>query len=92
MLELRTPGSDKGTAVTAFMAEPPFAGALPVMLGDDLTDEAGFRAAEALGGFGVLVGPHRATSARYGLRDVPAVMDWLEAVASEVSEKWMAGQ
>ena len=92
VLELRTPGSDKGGAVTAFMAEPPFAGALPVMLGDDLTDEAGFRAAEALGGFGVLVGPHRATFARYGLRDVPAVMDWLEAVASEVSEKWMAGQ
>ena len=81
VVELRTPGSDKGGAVAAFMAEPPFAGATPVMLGDDLTDEAGFRAAEALGGFGVLVGPYRATAARYGLRDVPEVMDWLEAVA-----------
>jgi trehalose 6-phosphate phosphatase len=81
VLELRTPGADKGGAVTAFMAEAPFAGAMPVMLGDDLTDEAGFRAAEALGGFGVLVGPHRATAARYGLEGVPQVMDWLEAVA-----------
>jgi trehalose 6-phosphate phosphatase len=86
VLELRTPGADKGGAVTAFMAEPPFAGSTPVMLGDDLTDEAGFRAAEALGGFGVLVGPHRATAARYGLRDVAAVMDWLEAVAAETGQ------
>ncbi len=86
VVELRTPGSDKGGAVTAFMAEPPFAGAVPVMLGDDLTDEAGFRAAEALGGFGVLVGPYRATAARYGLRGVPQVMDWLEAVAAEVGQ------
>lgn len=81
VLELRTPGADKGGAVTAFMAEAPFAGAIPIMLGDDLTDEAGFRAAEAEGGFGVLVGPYRATAARYGLAGVPEVMDWLEAVA-----------
>jgi trehalose 6-phosphate phosphatase len=81
VLELRTPGADKGGAVAAFMAELPFRGATPVMLGDDLTDEAAFVAAEALGGFGVLVGPHRRTAARHGLADVPAVLDWLEAVA-----------
>lgn len=87
VVELRTPGSDKGGAVTAFMAEAPFAGATPVMLGDDLTDEAGFRAAEALGGYGVLVGAHRKTAARYGLRDVPDVMDWLEALADAVEAR-----
>jgi trehalose 6-phosphate phosphatase len=81
VLELKTPGADKGRALSAFMAEAPFAGALPVMVGDDLTDEAGFRAAERLGGFGVLVGPERATAARYALPDVPAVLDWLEAIA-----------
>lgn len=81
VLELKTPGADKGRALSAFMAEAPFAGALPVMAGDDLTDEAGFLAAEARGGFGVLVGPWRETTARYGLPDVPAVLDWLEAVA-----------
>lgn len=89
VLELRTPGTDKGGAVAAFMGEPPFAGALPVMLGDDLTDEAGFRAAEALGGFGVLVGPRRDTAARYGLAGVPEVMDWLEAVAAGISQERM---
>lgn len=80
VVELKTPGTDKGTALTAFMLEPPFAGAVPVMLGDDLTDEDGFRAATALGGFGVLVGPPRETAARYGLPDVAAVLAWLNAV------------
>ena len=84
VVELKTPGADKGTALLAFMAEPVFAGTMPVMIGDDLTDEAGFRAAGALGGFGILVGAPRQTAARYGLTDVDAVLTWLEAVATEV--------
>lgn len=80
VVELKTPGSSKGTALEAFMREPPFAGAVPVMLGDDLTDEDGFRAASALGGFGVLVGAPRQTAARYRLPDVAAVLAWLNAV------------
>lgn len=87
VLELKTPGADKGTAVAAFMAEAPFAGATPVMVGDDLTDEAGFRAAEALGGFGVLVGPERPTAARYRLENVEAVLDWLGGLASAATEE-----
>ena len=63
------------------MQETPFRGATPVMLGDDLTDEDGFRAAEAAGGYGVLVGAERPTAARYRLDDVDAVLTWLEAVA-----------
>jgi trehalose 6-phosphate phosphatase len=81
VFEVKTPGTDKGTALTAFMAEAPFADGTPVMFGDDLTDEHAFRAAAALGGFGVLVGPMRETSARYRLDGVPQVLDWLEAVA-----------
>ena len=80
VVELKTPGTDKGTALSAFMAEAPFKGAAPVMVGDDLTDEHGFEAATALGGFGVLVGPSRPTAARYGLRDVAAVLDWLDSL------------
>jgi trehalose 6-phosphate phosphatase len=63
------------------MAEPPFAGTRPIMVGDDLTDEAAFRAAAALGGFGVLVGPDRQTAARHRLNDVEAVLGWLAASA-----------
>lgn len=80
VVELKTPGTDKGTALRAFMGELPFAGAVPVMLGDDLTDEDGFRAAADLGGFGVLVGPPRRTAARFRLPDVEAVLAWLDAV------------
>jgi trehalose 6-phosphate phosphatase len=76
VVELRAPGPDKGDAVTAFMTEPPFEGATPIFIGDDITDEDGFRAAEALGGYGVVVGPRRPTLARYALADVTSVHAW----------------
>ena len=101
--ELRTPGFNKGDALTAFMTEPPFMGALPVMVGDDLTDESAFEAARDLGGYGVLVGPPRATAARQRLPDVPAVLQWLTLAAetpasqappsqapSEETHSWLA--
>ena len=78
VMELRAPGPTKGDSVRAFMAEPPFAGARPIFLGDDLTDEDGFEAADLLGGFGVLVGGARATAARFQLDDVEAALVWLE--------------
>jgi trehalose 6-phosphate phosphatase len=77
--ELRTPGPTKADSVTAFMAEPPFQGAAPVFLGDDVTDEDGFAAAQALGGMGVLVGAARPTRARRRLAGVEAALAWLEA-------------
>jgi len=81
VVELRTPGADKGDALRAFMAEPPFRGAMPVFVGDDFTDEAGFTAAEELGGFGVRVGAAvRPTAARYALADIEAVLAWLETL------------
>jgi trehalose 6-phosphate phosphatase len=79
--ELRPAGTDKGAALRALMAEPPFAGARPVFVGDDLTDEHAFEAAAALGGDGVLVGPARATAARWRLDGVAEVTFWLEAAA-----------
>jgi trehalose 6-phosphate phosphatase len=75
--EVRTPGPDKGDALKAFMGEALFKDRRPVMVGDDLTDEYAFQAAEDLGGFGILVGEPRATAARYGLADVPAVLAWI---------------
>ncbi len=77
--ELRTPGPSKGDSVRAFMSLPPFAGATPVFVGDDATDEAGFEAARMLGGIGVAVGNHRAVSAGYRLPGVDAALAWLEA-------------
>ena len=75
--ELVRPGADKGAAVRAFMCEDPFAGAQPVFLGDDVTDEDGFAAASELGGFGIAVGERPTGSARYGLAGPAEVKQWL---------------
>lgn len=53
--EVKPAGVDKGHAVDALMAAPPFHGRVPVYIGDDVTDEDGMRAARALGGFGLRV-------------------------------------
>jgi trehalose 6-phosphate phosphatase len=79
--ELRPRGADKGDALRALMAEPDFAGAVPVFVGDDLTDEDAFRAAAALGGAGILVGRPRETAAAWRLADVAAVAQWLDLAA-----------
>ena len=82
VVELRTPGADKGAALAAFMAEPPFVGSRPWFAGDDDTDEAGFIAAEAHGGTGIFIGDARPTAARYRLPDIAALAAWLEAGAA----------
>lgn len=79
--ELRPAGADKGDALRALMREPAFAGARPLFMGDDLTDEHAFAAAAELGGAGVLVGPARETAARYRLDGVAAVAEWLRTAA-----------
>jgi trehalose 6-phosphate phosphatase len=79
VMELRTPGASKGDSIRAFMTEPPFKGARPIFLGDDLTDEHGFFATRQLGGHGVLVGPPRRTTAVYRMDGVEAALSWLEA-------------
>ena len=79
VVELRPPGADKGDAVRALMKEVPFAGATPVFVGDDFTDEHAFTAVAEMGGAGVLVGSARATAALYRLPSVGAVAEWLES-------------
>jgi trehalose 6-phosphate phosphatase len=54
--EIRPVGADKGVAVRAIMQRSPFAGRVPVFIGDDVTDEDGMREAIAHGGVGLLVG------------------------------------
>jgi trehalose 6-phosphate phosphatase len=79
--ELRPLGADKGDAIRVLIAEPDFAGARPVFVGDDLTDEDAFRTAAELGGAGILVGPPRPTAAQWRLGDVREVVTFLEQAA-----------
>jgi len=78
VVELVPPGANKGSAVAAFMREAPFADALPIFLGDDVTDEDGFRAVDERGGFGIIIGDRHETCARYRLPNVRKVHEWLE--------------
>jgi len=81
VVELTMPGSDKGNAVTRFMAQPPFAGSRPLFVGDDVTDEDAFAAVRPFDGGGILVGPMRSTKALWRLDSVAAVHRWLEEYA-----------
>ncbi|MCR6702194.1 MAG: trehalose-phosphatase [Dokdonella sp.] len=81
VVELRPAGNDKGTAVARLMREAPFAGRVPWMIGDDLTDEHAFHRVNALGGISVVVGARRPSAAHHALDDPPAVRRWLAEAA-----------
>ena len=76
VVELLPAGTDKGRAITVLMGEPPFHARRPVFVGDDVTDEAGFSAVNEQGGMSVRVG-HGPSAARFQLRNVGALRDWL---------------
>ena len=77
IIELKPQGVDKGVVIASLCEAPPFAGRVPVFLGDDTTDEDGFAVAQRLSGFAVKVGDG-ATSARYRLPGPDGVWSWLE--------------
>jgi trehalose 6-phosphate phosphatase len=70
--EMKPRGGNKGDALAAFMTQAPFAGKMPVFVGDDVTDEPAIRKAGALGGVGLHV-------ARDFGGSTAAVRAWLEA-------------
>jgi trehalose 6-phosphate phosphatase len=56
VVEIKPLEFNKGAAVRALMAVPPFAGRSPVFIGDDTTDESVFSILPTLGGRGASVG------------------------------------
>jgi len=54
--EIVPAGANKGQVIQTFMASAPFSRRRPVFIGDDLTDEHGFAAVNALGGLSIKVG------------------------------------
>jgi trehalose 6-phosphate phosphatase len=71
--EVRPLGADKGGAVAALMRRAPFAGRLPVFIGDDVTDEDGMRESRKHGGAGYRVDAV--------FRDTDGVRSWLRRSA-----------
>ena len=82
VFEIKASGVSKGTALQAFMRQPPFAGRVPVFAGDDTTDEAGFGAAQAMGGHGIKVGDG-ATAALHRCSSPALLRNWLQSAAQE---------
>jgi trehalose 6-phosphate phosphatase len=78
VVELKPAGCDKGKAIAEFMREPPFAGRVPVFLGDDVTDEYGFRVVNAMAGHTIKVGEGD-SAARWRLANPSAAKAWLAA-------------
>jgi trehalose 6-phosphate phosphatase len=78
VIELKPVFSSKRTAIESFMAEPPFRARSPIFVGDDITDEDGFAAVNAMGGDSIRVGGATAgTAARFSFVDVTQVAEWL---------------
>lgn len=77
VFEFQPCGFDKGAAIAAFLAEPPFVGRRPVFIGDDVTDEDGFAEIVKQGGTAIRVGVPASTQARHFLENVQAVHEWL---------------
>lgn len=87
-LELRVPGVDKGTAVSALVADCP-PGTVVACLGDDVTDEDAFEQV-APTGFAIRVGggaaPSHANAALDSIADVAAFLEHWDAVTGQAPE------
>lgn len=77
VFEIKGCGYDKGTALERFLTVPPFLERCPVFIGDDRTDEDGFRTVRAHQGMAIKVGTGD-TIADGRLKDPEAVHEWLD--------------
>ncbi|WP_413773034.1 trehalose-phosphatase [Acinetobacter sp. RF15A] len=77
VFELVPQGANKGSAIQQIMQQYHSPTAYPIFIGDDLTDEAGFQAINALKGCSIKVGSG-VTAAQYRLENVSQVQAFLE--------------
>jgi len=78
--EIKPAAAHKGEAVRVLMRHAPFAGRLPIFIGDDVTDLAGIAAAGELGGEGLFV-PDT-------FHEPAGVRTWLAHVAAGNEDAW----
>ena len=78
VFEIKPRGFDKGKAIERFITRKPFSGRVPIFIGDDTTDEAGFAAVVRLGGHAFSVGRLR-PGASYVFAGPENVRQWLSA-------------
>ncbi len=82
--EIKGRGFDKGSAINRFLTRPPFVGRVPIFIGDDWTDEAGFAAVIRRGGAAHSVGQLRPGVSGV-FSDPSMVRDWLASSAAQMA-------
>jgi trehalose 6-phosphate phosphatase len=75
--EVKPRAVNKGTAIARLAQATPFAGRMPVYLGDDRTDEFGFHEVLARGGIAVQVGPSQAPPGCLWIENPSETRQWL---------------
>ncbi len=80
--EIKSSGFNKGEAVRRFLERPPFVGRRPTFVGDDASDEFGFRSAVDRRGFAFAVGAAR-PEVDHVFADPATVRLWLERLAAQ---------
>lgn len=76
VVEIKPRGASKARAIARFMSMPPFQGRIPLMAGDDLTDEGAFSFVNAMNGYTLKIGTGP-SQAHWRLDDPPALSAWL---------------
>jgi trehalose 6-phosphate phosphatase len=82
IIEIKAVGFDKGTAVRELMTYPPFAGRIPIFVGDDITDEAAFAVMPEFRGVAISVG-RRLPGVLDTFRTPSDVRHWLEGISNK---------
>jgi trehalose 6-phosphate phosphatase len=82
VFEIKSRGYDKGKAIARFLERKPFLGRMPVFIGDDTTDEAGFATVASRGGRAFSVGRERA-GASFVFATPESVRRWLAKFAGK---------
>jgi len=84
VLEVKPSGINKGKAVEHLLTEAPFAGRIPVFIGDDVTDEDGFATVNRLGGHSIRVGENGKTVATFRIESVRQLRAWLVGLSEAI--------
>ncbi|WP_170182114.1 trehalose-phosphatase [Phreatobacter stygius] len=81
VIEVIPNGTSKATALREIMRRQPFAGRIPIMIGDDRADEDAFVVAEGAGGFGLKVAGEHFRQADASFMEPAEVRAWLSRIA-----------
>ncbi|MEO8558834.1 MAG: trehalose-phosphatase [Rhodospirillales bacterium] len=84
VIEIKPRQANKGNAIRQLMQLAPFASRTPVFAGDDVTDQDGFVAVQALGGYPVVIGDGQLAPTAATLPDPNAMRAWLNSLVTQL--------